>query len=396
MFADLHSQQKVTKNHFIKRILEPALVAQVNNKIEEALSKLDAARLTLLQLYADMLPARESIEHSARSVKTLRDLFGSMTQAATRIQKLHDNLVKRQQSLQGCHDADLVFKTMAEPHMFLVDEPLNIFKVDISHLKPPKKKVSIPQPKGCIWGAQGSDVAQFHNPLGLAASLCDDRVYVCDSGNSRIQAFNPDGTFLHTWDLAPGPIGFQPAAIAVAPWNEVFVIKHLPSHVNVFTPDGCFQRVWEFQNREEMEMHGGGGPIGIAVAHTGEVIVLSKHVRVFKSDGKFIRKWEIPGTVIALCVTADRHVVIVSKAVCHVFDLEGTRKCSWGGLKDARGVAASNGHIYVAEATGVSVFDMTGIFLHACGSMQAQAVSANDTHVFILNQNHSVEVIPLA
>jgi hypothetical protein len=389
MFADLHSQQKSTKNHFVKRILEPALVAQVKDKIEAALSKLDVARQTLLQMYTDVQHTRAG-DQSTRNIKMLRDLFGLMTQAAIKIQTLHDNLVQRQRSLQGSYSADLLLRTLSEPHMFLVNEPVDIFKVSISHF--------VSQPPACIWGSKGSKFGQFDNPLGLAASLRDDQVYVCDSGNSRVQVFKPDGRFVHMWDvcnLAPDQLSFQPAAIAHSPQNEVFVIKHLPPHVQVFTPDGRFQRAWGFLNPGEM--HDDRRPIGIAVVPTGEVVVLSEHVRVFQSDGKFIRKWEIPGTLVALCTTADRQLVVVSKNVCHVFDLEGTRKCSWGGLKDARSVSSSHGEIYVAGATGVSVFDMAGHFLRPCGSLQnVQAVSANDTHVFILNQDQSVEVVPLA
>ena len=399
MFADLHGQQKATKNHFIKRIIDPALVAKVNDKIEAALSKLDVARQTLLQLYTDVLFGHESEDPSIRNVKVHRDLFGMMAQATVRIQTLHDNLVKRQQSLQGSYNADLLFQTLSEPHMFLVDEPLDNFKVAISHL--------VSKSPAYIWGSQGSKFGQFDNPQSLAASSCDNQVYVCDSGNNRVQVFKPDGCFLHMWDvpnLVPDQLSFQPTAITHSTRNEVFVVKHLPPQVHVFTSDGRFQRAWGYLNPGEMPGAMPGaipgaiheGPIGITVVRTGEVIVLSAYVRVFQSDGKFIRKWEIPGTLVGICVTSDRQVVVVSKTVCHVFDLEGTRKCSWGGFKDARSVAFSRGEIFVAGATGVRVFDMGGHFLRPCGSMQnAQAVSANDTHVFILNQT-SVEMIPLA
>lgn len=47
----------------------------------------------------------------------------------------------------------------------------------------------------CSFGSEGSDEGQFKFPRGVAV---DDQGYIIvgDSGNNRIQIFNPDGTFL--------------------------------------------------------------------------------------------------------------------------------------------------------------------------------------------------------
>jgi DNA-binding beta-propeller fold protein YncE len=45
------------------------------------------------------------------------------------------------------------------------------------------------------WGSEGSGPGQFNQPKGLALDL-DGNVYVADSGNDRIQMFDPDGVFL--------------------------------------------------------------------------------------------------------------------------------------------------------------------------------------------------------
>ncbi|MDW0176855.1 MAG: hypothetical protein QOK58_11470, partial [Nitrososphaeraceae archaeon] len=46
------------------------------------------------------------------------------------------------------------------------------------------------------WGSQGSADGQFHVPHGIAiksatVSFLEERVFVADTGNSRIQVFKP-------------------------------------------------------------------------------------------------------------------------------------------------------------------------------------------------------------
>lgn len=48
------------------------------------------------------------------------------------------------------------------------------------------------------WGSFGSGPGQFFLPSGIAVGPTGD-VYVCDSGNHRIQKFDNDGNFLLQW-----------------------------------------------------------------------------------------------------------------------------------------------------------------------------------------------------
>jgi DNA-binding beta-propeller fold protein YncE len=48
------------------------------------------------------------------------------------------------------------------------------------------------------WGEPGSAPGQFHVPHGIAVAV-DGTVYVADRENSRIQLFEPDGTYLTEW-----------------------------------------------------------------------------------------------------------------------------------------------------------------------------------------------------
>src|SRR5437660_1081776 len=55
-----------------------------------------------------------------------------------------------------------------------------------------------PPPFERQWGTFGSAPGQFNWPRGIAADTTGC-VYVCDSGNDRVEKFAPDGTFLRSW-----------------------------------------------------------------------------------------------------------------------------------------------------------------------------------------------------
>lgn len=78
------------------------------------------------------------------------------------------------------------------------------------------------------WGSQGRDDGQFDLPHGVAVDA-DDRVYVADRDNARVQVFDRDGRHRATWSGAE--IG-RPFAVAVV-GERVFVVDggdQDPSH----------------------------------------------------------------------------------------------------------------------------------------------------------------------
>ncbi len=48
------------------------------------------------------------------------------------------------------------------------------------------------------WGAYGSGAKQFVRPHGIAFDS-KDYMYITDMGNSRVQKFDKNGTFILTW-----------------------------------------------------------------------------------------------------------------------------------------------------------------------------------------------------
>jgi DNA-binding beta-propeller fold protein YncE len=75
---------------------------------------------------------------------------------------------------------------------------------------------------GVRWGGFGTGPGMFVDPAGLDVDE-RNRVYVCDSGNSRIQVLDQWGAVLAVWPLAEDGTRPVPEAIAVDSWGNSFV-----------------------------------------------------------------------------------------------------------------------------------------------------------------------------
>ena len=379
LFADLHAKQKLTKSHVIKTAVDVNLPSKVNEQIEDALCKLDSARVDLMRHYNDALPPRGVIEaNSPQTVRFLRDLFRVMIESGHIINDMDQDLRARKQSLRGVVDTDTLLKTLFDPQLFMVDAPITFFQHAVDSLKPAAPL------RG--WGSLGVGPGEFSSPSGLATHKSE--VYVCDSSVYRIQVFKPDGHFLRMWDVPKTGHNTPPVAMAISQFGEVFVAKQNPPHVHVFTPDGCLVRTWSFAEADPANKF----PVGIATTAGGEVVIMCKRIRVVDANGFFYRDWEVPEVPTGICVTPDGRVFVVSKTTCYVFGLDGSFRYSWPGLHDAKGVAVSGGLVYVAEENGARAFHLKGAFVRHCDSpTSASAVATDDTHVFIADpKKHAI------
>ncbi len=120
----------------------------------------------------------------------------------------------------------------------------------------------------------------FMAPLGLAFDPFDGTVLVVDSGNHRVQVFEPDGTFVRTIG-GPGPLpeGLEePRDVAVS-GSRVYVTDSARDRVAIFSVDGSYGGEWS----------GLEGPWGIATSLDGTQVYVvenrSSRIRVFRADG---------------------------------------------------------------------------------------------------------------
>ncbi len=159
------------------------------------------------------------------------------------------------------------------------------------------------------WGTYGQcdqgtpEPGTFCEPWDVAVGP-DGSVYVADTWAHRIQKFTPDGEFITQWGTfgqfgMGNPEGrsafYGPRSIAVAPDGTVYVSDTGNKRVQVFDPDGQFIREW-----------GGGGaapgqldePMGVAVGPDGNIYVAdtwNRRVQVLEPDGTPVTVWEIAG-----------------------------------------------------------------------------------------------------
>ena len=132
------------------------------------------------------------------------------------------------------------------------------------------------------WGDWGNGPGQF------ALSHCvrvdkDDRVWVCDRENKRIEIFDTDGNFLSEWTgLA------RPDTIFFDPVDDVVYIAELDQQVSIYTRDGQLLTQWGGQQKSETPGEFRACPHGIWMDSHGDL-----YVGEVQTDGrlqKFVRE----------------------------------------------------------------------------------------------------------
>lgn len=95
------------------------------------------------------------------------------------------------------------------------------------------------------WGEGGSGEGQFSYPYGVATDAAGN-VYVADSGNHRIQKFDPFGDLLLTWgSFGADPDQFTgPYDVAIDPSGNVFVADTDDNEIHKFDSTGTFMTRW--------------------------------------------------------------------------------------------------------------------------------------------------------
>ena len=184
------------------------------------------------------------------------------------------------------------------------------------------------------WGSLGSGPGQFRYPHGIAVGH-DGAVYVSDSGNSRVQKFASDGTFVQLWSAvcedvtvgADGNVytiatdgtvtGFSPGGSQLSQWvalsnqGSFYSIAGLPNgdlvlgQLNadwdtgsacIYSTSGARIRSWTVCS---LGSEGASvGPIGVAADLSGNVYTVNSaddSVRIYTSNGLAIASFGGPG-----------------------------------------------------------------------------------------------------
>ncbi len=141
-------------------------------------------------------------------------------------------------------------------------------------------------------GSQGSGQLQFKEPWAITFNPTNKKVYVCDSGNHRIQVLNSDLTFSSMFGSDgsdPGQFRF-PDGLNVDRTGKIFVAD-CNKRIQVFSPSGQFLR--------EIKRRGPGMgalryPISVCIDSHNFIYVLENtaaRVSVFNSEGEFVKEF---------------------------------------------------------------------------------------------------------
>ncbi|MFZ5890598.1 MAG: 6-bladed beta-propeller [Myxococcota bacterium] len=138
-------------------------------------------------------------------------------------------------------------------------------------------------PNGCFtssFGEHGVGKGQFETPHGIVIDV-NDRIYVADRDNARVQVFDSDGHFLASWSA---PELGHPWAVALGPDGHVYVADGGNQ-----TPGGTARRIVELDsNGNTLGVFGHDAalesPHGIAVGGDNSVYVADL-------DGRSLRKF---------------------------------------------------------------------------------------------------------
>ncbi|MCE5263683.1 MAG: peptidyl-alpha-hydroxyglycine alpha-amidating lyase family protein [Deltaproteobacteria bacterium] len=130
----------------------------------------------------------------------------------------------------------------------------------------------------------------FNRPTGIAVAP-NGEIYVSDGyGNARIHRFSAEGKLLHSWgEPGEGPGQFRlPHAVSLSPDNRVFVADRENDRIQIFSPDGQFLEMWTHVQR----------PTDIAFDKKGRVYVSELWwVPGQKSFTRGPIKYDLPGGV---------------------------------------------------------------------------------------------------
>ena len=132
------------------------------------------------------------------------------------------------------------------------------------------------------WGEWGSGPGQFELSHCVRVDK-DDRLWVCDRTNNRIQIFDLDGNFMSEWSdlLHPDTIYFDPN-------EDIVYIAELDQQISIFTLDGELMAKWGGARKSETPGEFSGCPHGIWMDSHGDLYV--GQVQVDAGLQKFVRQ----------------------------------------------------------------------------------------------------------
>jgi DNA-binding beta-propeller fold protein YncE len=105
------------------------------------------------------------------------------------------------------------------------------------------------------WGTGGDAAGEFARPHDLDFSPAEDKLYVIDRDNNRVQVFDKNGTYLYEWGSEGEGMGqfTLPYGVDVDPDGNVWIADRGNHRVQKFDPDGKFLMKVGSEGNEDLE-----------------------------------------------------------------------------------------------------------------------------------------------
>ncbi|XP_049829176.1 RING finger protein nhl-1-like [Schistocerca gregaria] len=143
-------------------------------------------------------------------------------------------------------------------------------------------------------GRKGGAPGQFRSPEGLAASADEagTLLYVCDTGNDRLQVLRSDGTVLRV--LGVRPLEEQPGVLQTE-FDQPTGVAVSRDRIAVADSGNNRVKVYNMEGEKILELSGENGPFNcpecVAIDRSGRIIVGdsgNQRVQVFSEDGRLV------------------------------------------------------------------------------------------------------------
>ncbi|XP_041366991.1 RING finger protein nhl-1-like [Gigantopelta aegis] len=273
------------------------------------------------------------------------------------------------------------------------------------------------------FGERGAEQANFTWPRGVAVSPLDDKIYVADSSNHRVQVFDNAGRYIRSFGAYGQNEGEFDclAGIAVNGLNQVIVADRYNHRIQIFNRSGICQFVFGQEGNADGQL---SYPWGVACDNMGFIYVCDKEnhrIQVFQSNGTFVRKFGRLGKSVGefenphyLAVSNNNQVYVSdsSNNRIQVFSIYGNFLFSFGvagslrgQLKYPRGIAIdSQGFVVVADSGNnrVQIFRADGRYYSMFGSwgnengkfkgLEGVGILANGNLVVSDRENHRIQI----
>jgi len=123
-----------------------------------------------------------------------------------------------------------------------------------------------------LFGQQGTEPGAFKHPVDVTLNKSEDRLFIADFGNDRIQVFSPEGQFLEVFGNFTG-VSFKlqsPVCIHYTPDRRLLISSCGTDCVLVFEEDGRFTTAIEgtFQDKKRFSR-----PCGVVMMDDGQVVI---------------------------------------------------------------------------------------------------------------------------